>query len=1045
VVPVLTGKEVVAVLAFFHAEPRDEDPRLMRLVATAAAQLGTLIERKRAEEALAASEDRHRALVQGLHDGVFVCDAENRILEATERIGELLGCNATELIGLRVSDIVAPEDLASAPLRRQQLQRTGKLLSARVLRFGDGKPVPAEVASVLLEDGRVECVVRDISERKATEQAERLLAEARKTFVSSLDLPETLRSLAASLVPQLADWCVIDLLDEMGQLQVMEIHAADPAKEALLHRMLERFPHHVSGESHPVGRVLQTGEPLLLTEITADFLERTIPDDEHLGYLRKLAPKSSLVVPLIASGRILGAITLSRSDSRPRFGPRELWLAGELAHRAGLAIGNANLYTQARQALRVHDEVLSIIAHGLRNPLGAASMSAALLLDTPLSEEERAQQLEVILRSADQMGRLIQDLLDATRLEAGRLRIKPEPLQLTPVLSEARQMLEARATALGLTIRTEILGSLQPVRADRQRILQVLSNLLGNAIKFTPAGGTITLRVEARTEDVLVSVSDTGIGIAVDYVPHLFHRFWQARSSHRGGAGLGLAIVKGLVEAHGGKIQVESEVGRGSTFSFSLPAAVADEDAVVAVSTHAPIPAAATGDAQPEKPLRVVLADDHPILLSSLAQLLGRDGRFDVVTRVTSGEQAVERVRTLRPDLVVMDLAMPGIGGIEATRQIISETEGVAALVLTANPEEESLIPALEAGARGFVLKSAHRDELIGALLAAARGEVPIDMAGNRLLLERYREQKRRKAESPLAETTEQERTLLALAAEGYTSAEIGKRIFLSPKTVDSYRSRLMRKLRLQHRADLVQFAVQTGLLTAGWGLVPRFIHRLGMRTPAAGSAGTRRRGSSTVLFLRRAVPERLRLRAQQDHAEYCEPEIEGPDDDALPHPDPRRGQIGCYPGRLHSGQDPEHDKGCQRDQGIEAETRSERRCREDDGEHREQIPDDREHYVQRVGQRRFRSPQVHRRPEEADDRGGDQQRSHDAEGTASFRRSPDPPAEGGEEHGVDDGQGDPQRSCRSSDGGELAHGLRGGAVALPPHRDDHEHRGIEE
>jgi PAS domain S-box-containing protein len=812
VIPVPANGGIAAVLVFFHSEVREQDERFVGLAGSVAAQLGSLIQRKRTEAALRLSEHRHRSLVQGLYDGVFVCDTANRIVEATERMGELLGRDAAELIGLPVSDLLDPEDLGGAPLRRQQLAQTGRLLSERVLRRRDGTRVAVDVASVLLSDGRVECIVRDITVRKARELAERLLSDAGEVLGTSLNTEEAARSIAQLLVPQLADWCVLVLLDGTGEPQVTVIQAADPEREVLLRRMQEHYPHHLSGDDHPVGRVLHSGEPLLLADVTPALLERVAGNREHLEILRSLAPRSSMIVPLVAGGRTVGALTLSRTETRPSFGPRELSLAGELGRRAAVAIENARLYEEARRALRVRDEVVSIVAHDLRNPLGAVSMSASLMRETELSEPEREEQLEAILHSVDQMDRLIQDLLDVTRIEAGRLRIERRPVMLKPVLSEAREMMEARASTQGLRIEMEVLSPLAPVWADRDRLLQVLSNLVGNAVKFTPGGGTITLRAEARSEETVVSVRDSGIGIAAEEIPHLFDRFWQARSAQRGGAGLGLSIAEGLVKAHGGRIWVESEVGRGSTFSFTLPIAAADASAIATPPPAvAPIPVIS----EPQRPLRVVLADDHAILLGSLAQLLARNGRFDIVAKVTSGEQAVERARTLRPDLVIMDLSMPGIGGIEAIRQISTEMGEVAVLALTANPEEESLIPALEAGARGYVLKSAPRDELIRAMLAAVRGEVPIDAAGNRLLLERYHAIKRRNAEGPLLKLTEQERALLSLAAQGFTSAEIGKRIFLSPKTVDSYRSRLMRKLGLQHRADLVRFAVQTDLLTA--------------------------------------------------------------------------------------------------------------------------------------------------------------------------------------------------------------------------------------
>jgi two-component system, NarL family, response regulator NreC len=255
-------------------------------------------------------------------------------------------------------------------------------------------------------------------------------------------------------------------------------------------------------------------------------------------------------------------------------------------------------------------------------------------------------------------------------------------------------------------------------------------------------------------------------------------------------------------------------VGIGSTFSFTLPTTAASKEPDVSavplvVGSEGSLPVTAA------RQLRVVLADDHPIVLRSVEEVLRRTGRFDVVAKVTTGEQAVERAHTLRPDLVVMDLAMPGIGGIEAIRRIAAADASVRVVALTAEDAGESIVAAMEAGASGYVHKSAVQESLVRALESAAQGEAALDNRGSRLLGERYRERRRQQEQTEewLAGVTQQERRLLALTAEGYTSREIGRKLLLSAKTVDSYRSRLMRKLDLHQRSDLVRFAIRSGLL----------------------------------------------------------------------------------------------------------------------------------------------------------------------------------------------------------------------------------------
>ena len=240
------------------------------------------------------------------------------------------------------------------------------------------------------------------------------------------------------------------------------------------------------------------------------------------------------------------------------------------------------MYEEARQAVEAREEVLKVVSHDLRNPLGTIAMSTQFMLEEPaLPEPMRVKQLKAIQRAGERMNRLIQDLLNVARMEAGRLVVEPGRVEMTAVLGEALEMLRPLAADKGITLSAEAVpdaaGAPPPaVFADAGRVLQVLSNLVGNAIKFTPSGGRVSIRAERAMGlpgRVRVAVSDTGPGIPPDQLPHIFGRFWQANKGDRRGIGLGLAIAKGIVEAHGGRLEVESRVGEGATFSFTLPEA----------------------------------------------------------------------------------------------------------------------------------------------------------------------------------------------------------------------------------------------------------------------------------------------------------------------------------------------------------------------------------------------------------------------------------------------------------------------------------------
>lgn len=224
----------------------------------------------------------------------------------------------------------------------------------------------------------------------------------------------------------------------------------------------------------------------------------------------------------------------------------------------------------ADAAVRVRNEVLGIVSHDLRNPIGAISASASVLLELQITEEQRERQLRLIKRAAQRAARLIEDLLDVSRIEAVGLELERTPVEVPPLVQEVHESFRAQAEEAGIELRYDTPDDLPRILADRDRILQVLANLVGNAIKFTPRGGHVGVRAAPSGDTVVFTVRDTGMGIPEDEIPHLFERFWQARRTQRTGAGLGLSIAKAIVEAHDSTLKVSTEVGVGSEFSFAI-------------------------------------------------------------------------------------------------------------------------------------------------------------------------------------------------------------------------------------------------------------------------------------------------------------------------------------------------------------------------------------------------------------------------------------------------------------------------------------------
>jgi signal transduction histidine kinase len=398
---------------------------------------------------------------------------------------------------------------------------------------------------------------------ESRECQQRMLAEATAVLSASIDYRETIASVARLMVPSLADACIVDEVTDNGYVRRLEVAFAERDWHGQSARTTALPP--TSAWSRILKDVLASGRAHVIQAGSAD-----LADDD---VIRSVATKSWLVMPLWERGRRPGGLVLiaawSRDDS-----VEELALAENLAARAALAVENARLYRDVRRAVRQREDLLAIVSHDLANPLNAIGFSLHNL-DFPETEDRRRSRthLAIIRRSASRMTRLIGDLLDAASIEAGHLSIQPTRLSVERLVSEACDNGHALAASKSVQLKTELLHPLPPLLADPGRLQQVLANLVGNAIKFTPEGGTVTIAAKQTDETVIFSVSDTGTGIEESLIPHLFERFSQDKRTAELGTGLGLFIVKGIVEAHQGRVWVESKIGKGSTFSFALPEA----------------------------------------------------------------------------------------------------------------------------------------------------------------------------------------------------------------------------------------------------------------------------------------------------------------------------------------------------------------------------------------------------------------------------------------------------------------------------------------
>lgn len=546
-------------------------------------------------------------------DGVSVQAPDGSLLYVNQAAVRLIGFDSSEqLMAAPTSEVLARFDLldegarplasSALPGRIAALEKrpAEAVVCWRVKATGDVRWSVINATPVFDPMGRLRFVVnifRDITEMRRAHEAMQqaradaeaaqtrlmLLAEASTAFAeASLDYERLLEVIARRVGDVLGDGCIVRLLSPDRQsLSAAAFHDPNPEAREALNAVIAAGP--IKVDEGFLGGVIRTGEPLLIREIDDSTARRNLPA-AHGPFFDRFPLRSLLVAPLRVYGRAIGALVLVRHASDRPYGRDDLMLAQELSDRAALAIHAARSYAAERDArarteaaMRAREELMATVSHDLRSPLGVINMAVNVLVESlPISDPEHraSKAISAVRGAAGRMQRLILDLLDLARLDAGTM---PLERALHPVASLFRHTLdlfEPLAAEKSLQIEVAELGTdgaVLEVICDRDRILQVLSNLVGNAIKFTPPGHTITLGARAVDGSILMSVADTGHGIDSTALPRVFERYFQAQPDDRRGVGLGLAIARGIVEAHGGAMWIESSVGIGTTVFFTLP------------------------------------------------------------------------------------------------------------------------------------------------------------------------------------------------------------------------------------------------------------------------------------------------------------------------------------------------------------------------------------------------------------------------------------------------------------------------------------------
>jgi signal transduction histidine kinase/CheY-like chemotaxis protein len=530
----------------------------------------------------------------------------------------------------------------------------------------------------------------------------RFVVQAHACLGSSLEYESNLRQVSRLAVPVFADASLVHLRGPEGGLTLLCADHVDPGLGPLLEDLGRRHLE-PAGLAEGFWRAFASREPELLVAAGEGWGGRARGADEA-ALLQRLGLGSSLALPLLARDRALGTLTMLTVGGGRAFGPRDLELGRDLADRAATAVDNALLYEEARRLNRVKDEFLALLSHELRTPLGSALVWLELLRSERL-EPSALRAVDMVHRSARQLAGLIDQLLDMSRTIAGKLSV-------------AIEASEATARAKGVRLESRIDRTLERSWGDPNRLRQAVGNLVSNAVKFTPAGGEITVSLERVGGLARIEVRDTGAGIAPELLPALFERFrlGDTRSTRaQGGLGLGLAIARYIAEQHEGNIRAASEgPGRGSVFTFDLP---------LKAPPGPGEPAVVRAGEGPLEGLRVLLVEDHLDTLHGLALGLGSGGAQ--VTPVSSVREALAALPQVRPDVVVSDLAMPDQDGftlIDEIRKLPPEAGGlVPAVAVSASVGPSDRQRALDAGYHEHVAKPVEIGRLVETVGRLAR------------------------------------------------------------------------------------------------------------------------------------------------------------------------------------------------------------------------------------------------------------------------------------------------------------------------------------
>jgi len=658
------------------------------------------------------SEQQSEALLAAAHDAVLVVDDARTFVDANPAACRLLGLSVAELRGRRFDEFLAPTpELETA---WQAFLRSGEHRGELQLIRPDGESRHVEYsATARFMAGRHLAILRDIADRKRGEaetselrereqlrlrETETLLAVSR-ALSSTLDPTETMRRVSREIALALGADMVGAYLADAGRTRLSPVAGYRVPRDML--DAFRRIP--IPIKNHPAIEEAWTHRRAVWTD--------DMPGDPRVDpeILKTFPHQSDLFVPIRIKDQPVGGFFVIWWTARRSFTEWEIRLVQGISDLAGIFLENAQLYRQTTDDSRAKDEFLATLSHELRNPLGAIA-NAVAALDRRAADEHAAVRLrQIIHRQARHLARLVDDLLDVARAAAGKIALHVQPVDLSEVAAACVTSLRAsgRAERLRVSFRAQSVM----VSADATRLAQIITNMLDNAVKFTPAGGAIDVDVVREGQKAVLRVRDTGVGIEPEMLPRIFELFAQAQQPMDrpvGGLGIGLTLSRRLVELHNGTITAASDgPGRGAEFTVRLP-----------VASAVP-PEASPVVRGPERSRRILVIEDNDDARDSLRLLLEALGHR--VVAVGDGAEGLALAQAHPPEVALIDLGLPGLDGYEVARALRASPTGkaITLIAVTGYGQAEDRQRSKEAGFDAHLVKPVSQT-LLSSLIAAS-------------------------------------------------------------------------------------------------------------------------------------------------------------------------------------------------------------------------------------------------------------------------------------------------------------------------------------